>query len=497
MKRCIRLIVSIALAAMAGAAVAQAASAPERAASSAGPAAAASTPAAGKLYAPLTQLDTWPLRIFVSRDIDDPSPKLKLYFADGVVNQPAYCEIVPVDIARHQVWVGGGSADGQDAQHVGTWLLFHLKPDRGRAPTADGSDARAAPYAPAAASGAGAARRLRNCSVPWLKPMARVQAELAWSDADCRDCKLVSNQSYIYLGSSFKAAWWAIAVMVAFTLLVLLALWSAKCHLSDFFLVNGRMSLSLLQMGLWTYAVGFLMLYQLFVALDAVSIPESLIVLMSTSLLTAGASAVLSKDSRDALAKAVTAVRDAMKPLVGTQELPRLRGALSELAAASQASSVDRGLLAHVDTVDAELRPVVDAPATDPAVIAAKDPLRDALNVLRKQVDVLPDTTRTLAPLRTGAGSFRQRLADRGQLVKRRIIELFSVEDDAADGSNLSLSRLQMLFWTIVMIIMFVSKSLITGALWEIPWTLVALMGVSQAGYIGGKFGQAGAPASK
>src|SRR5436305_574570 len=188
MKRCIRLIVSIALAAMAGAVLAQAASAPERAASSAGPAAAASAPAAGKLYAPLTQLDTWPLRIFVSRDIDDPSPKLKLYFADGVVNQPAYCEIVPVDIARHQVWVGGGSADGQDAQHVGTWLLFHLKPDRGRTPAADGSDARAAPYVPAAASAAGAARRLGNCSVPWLKPMARVQAAPAWSDAACRAC---------------------------------------------------------------------------------------------------------------------------------------------------------------------------------------------------------------------------------------------------------------------------------------------------------------------
>lgn len=34
----------------------------------------------------------------------------------------------------------------------------------------------------------------------------------------------------------------------------------------------------------------------------------------------------------------------------------------------------------------------------------------------------------------------------------------------------------------------FVTKSLLDGALWPVPWQLVALMGMSQAGYVAPKF---------
>ena len=51
-----------------------------------------------------------------------------------------------------------------------------------------------------------------------------------------------------------------------------------------------------------------------------------------------------------------------------------------------------------------------------------------------------------------------------------------------------SLSRAQMLFWTVLIIVLFVSKSAIDGVLWDVPSGMVALMGFSQAGYVGPKF---------
>jgi len=52
---------------------------------------------------------------------------------------------------------------------------------------------------------------------------------------------------------------------------------------------------------------------------------------------------------------------------------------------------------------------------------------------------------------------------------------------------ELSLSKAQMLFWTILLLVLFLSKSILEGAIWEIPWELVALMGFSQAGYLAPK----------
>ena len=56
-----------------------------------------------------------------------------------------------------------------------------------------------------------------------------------------------------------------------------------------------------------------------------------------------------------------------------------------------------------------------------------------------------------------------------------------------AEG-ELSLSKAQMIFWTILLVILFVSKSVLDGAIWEVPWALVALMGFSQAGFLVPKF---------
>jgi hypothetical protein len=52
---------------------------------------------------------------------------------------------------------------------------------------------------------------------------------------------------------------------------------------------------------------------------------------------------------------------------------------------------------------------------------------------------------------------------------------------------ELSLAKAQMLFWTLLLLILFVAKSILDGMIWEVPWPLVALMGFSQAGYLAPK----------
>jgi len=52
---------------------------------------------------------------------------------------------------------------------------------------------------------------------------------------------------------------------------------------------------------------------------------------------------------------------------------------------------------------------------------------------------------------------------------------------------ELSLSKAQMLFWTVLLVMLFLSKSILEGGIWEVPWPLVALMGISQVGYLAPK----------
>lgn len=51
----------------------------------------------------------------------------------------------------------------------------------------------------------------------------------------------------------------------------------------------------------------------------------------------------------------------------------------------------------------------------------------------------------------------------------------------------LSLAKAQMLFWTVLLLVLFISKSVLDGAIWAVPWPLVGLMGFSQAGYLAPK----------
>ena len=51
-----------------------------------------------------------------------------------------------------------------------------------------------------------------------------------------------------------------------------------------------------------------------------------------------------------------------------------------------------------------------------------------------------------------------------------------------------SITKAQMLFWTCLVITLFSVKTVIDGVLWQVPWQLVFLMGMSQATYMVPKF---------
>ncbi|MGD8779611.1 MAG: hypothetical protein PVH88_11695 [Ignavibacteria bacterium] len=67
---------------------------------------------------------------------------------------------------------------------------------------------------------------------------------------------------------------------------------------------------------------------------------------------------------------------------------------------------------------------------------------------------------------------------------KKSWVNLISVFDKQVQGYRLSIAKAQMLFWTILSIFLFIVKSITSQVLWEVPWELVALMGISQSAYL-------------
>lgn len=65
--------------------------------------------------------------------------------------------------------------------------------------------------------------------------------------------------------------------------------------------------------------------------------------------------------------------------------------------------------------------------------------------------------------------------------------DLISIFNATTQRVELSVPKAQMLLWTILIIVLFMAKSILEGVLWEIPWAIVLLTGVSQAGYVGDK----------
>ena len=230
--------------------------------------------------------------------------------------------------------------------------------------------------------------------IDWYKPMRSFTPTLSWDGGEA----VLSHR--VNIGYA-PAAWaWAIGVVVLLCLMifamayplwrVIRAAWRRgheanpeALRKSPFDLLcadDGHLSLSKVQVALWTTAIGVVVFFYGLIQLDVPVIPTQLLVLMGLSVATGG---------------------------------------ISYLAPPPQPA----------------------APAPDP-----------------------PNPPKT--------GNIRPKLSD--------LIRTFP----NPSTPQLSISRAQMLFWTVVTVILFFSKSALEGGPWEVPWTLVGLMGISQAAYL-------------
>jgi len=64
---------------------------------------------------------------------------------------------------------------------------------------------------------------------------------------------------------------------------------------------------------------------------------------------------------------------------------------------------------------------------------------------------------------------------------------LISDKEGPRGKEELSIAKAQMVLWTCLMLALFIVKSALEGVLWDVPWEMVALMGMSQAGYVSPK----------
>lgn len=117
---------------------------------------------------------------------------------------------------------------------------------------------------------------------------------------------------------------------------------------------------------------------------------------------------------------------------------------------------------------------------------------------LRFEVPDLPESLVALMGLSFATGgishyrSSRPAANDTVALVAERPVRprlYHLVSEINSDGAEvLSLPRAQMVFWTVITLILFVVKSMLDGVLWQVPWEMVAFMGMSQLGYLGPKW---------
>jgi hypothetical protein len=96
---------------------------------------------------------------------------------------------------------------------------------------------------------------------------------------------------------------------------------------------------------------------------------------------------------------------------------------------------------------------------------------------------VIPETLVALMGLSVGT---RLITYTQEEVVEKKCTPQLSdlVHSKAGGKYELSITKAQMLYWTCVVACLFVLKSSLDGELWDVPWQLVALMGISQATYI-------------
>lgn len=124
-----------------------------------------------------------------------------------------------------------------------------------------------------------------------------------------------------------------------------------------------------------------------------------------------------------------------------------------------------------------------------------------AYGLMRLQVPSIPNSLIALMGLSLATGGISYVQGEKQQNVslpevqggggnrRRPRLSDLVVDYSVRGQGNLSMSRAQMVFWTVFTLFLFVVKSILQGDLWNVPWELVALMGLSQVSYLAPKIG--------
>lgn len=120
--------------------------------------------------------------------------------------------------------------------------------------------------------------------------------------------------------------------------------------------------------------------------------------------------------------------------------------------------------------------------------------------LLRLEVPTIPESLVALMGMSVATGGFssaatrslRKGLLDAGKQPPLnpeppQLSNLISSYSPTSPDGEVSISKAQMVFWTGIILVLFIAKSLLIGELWPVPWEMVALTGVSQVGYVSDK----------
>jgi hypothetical protein len=196
---------------------------------------------------------------------------------------------------------------------------------------------------------------------------------------------------------------------------------------------DGHLSLSKVQIAGWTLATAAAILFYGMLRFSLPSIPDSLVVLMGLALATGGASYLAPP--------------------------PRLKPGSPNVVPTDPTGVQPLAPAAAMPVVQGE-PPALHAPGVPPAPPIAADP---------------------------GSGTNPVPLSGSNPSVVPKLSDLLLIFPSNGPP-QLSLARCQMLVWTVVLIFLFLCRTVLNGTLWNIPWEMVTLTGISQVGYLGPKY---------
>jgi hypothetical protein len=285
----------------------------------------------------------------------------------------------PIEVAPDQQWIEKGK-DAKSGIQTGTLLLFDLKRDK---------------------------ENRREWKIRFYQPYKRVFPILHWNDSKrtkADEKPVAISDREVVIGNPLGASLWSAFVLILFILISYRLVKKIGLDFVDFIKISeGRVSLSLFQLAIWTTAIGYMVLCCGLMKMHVPYIPDTLLWLMGLSVATGGA---------------------------GHWQAHRLQ---------------EEGLQA--------------------AQRKAKQNQAQSATSINQQSNENKNHQNSSNPEKSSSLGSMLTILVKGK-------------------ESLSLAKIQLLLWTVVTIIIFFVKSYLLLELWEVPYQLVLLMGISQTGFI-------------